>query len=64
MAGNICPLCGEENGCMSWKTEACWCTHEEFPSGIFELIPNELLHKVCICRKCLLKFKEEMAAGR
>ncbi|WP_396954670.1 cysteine-rich CWC family protein [Neobacillus sp. YIM B06451] len=31
MAGNICPLCGDENGCMSGNTEACWCTHEEFP---------------------------------
>ncbi|CEG28835.1 cysteine-rich CWC family protein [Bacillus sp. B-jedd] len=59
MAAKICPLCREENGCMSGKNENCWCTAEEFPRGIFELVPEESLHRDCICKKCLEKYKEE-----
>jgi hypothetical protein len=37
----------------------CWCDTEEFPNGIFELVPTESIRKHCICKKCLAKYREE-----
>lgn len=61
MLANIyCPICGEENYCMIGDDQGdCWCTKENFPQGIFELVPKESKRKHCICRKCLLDFREE-----
>ncbi|MEH7119136.1 cysteine-rich CWC family protein [Neobacillus vireti] len=62
LANKYCPLCGEENKCMTGSTEegGCWCTKPSFPNEIFELLPVESLRKHCICLQCLNKFKEEM----
>ncbi|MBS4172894.1 cysteine-rich CWC family protein [Bacillus sp. FJAT-49736] len=57
----ICPLCGNGNRCCNSKNSSsstCWCTVEEFPNEIFELVPEEYLRKTCICKSCLEKFKE------
>ncbi|ALC89073.1 hypothetical protein AM500_04150 [Bacillus sp. FJAT-18017] len=62
MAGKRCPICGGENGCMAGERETCWCAYEEFPQGIFELVPPESLRKDCICRSCLHKFRVELEA--
>lgn len=61
METKYCPICGEENKCMGSLAEHgnCWCDQEEFPSGIFELVPEQSIRKQCICKKCLEKYKEE-----
>lgn len=61
MANIYCPICGEKNGCMAGTAESgsCWCNREEFPKGIFELVPEESKNKHCICNNCLNKFKEQ-----
>lgn len=58
MANIYCPLCGEKNGCMAGEGY-CWCTLEEFPREIFELIPVDSKNKHCICKKCLNEFREK-----
>lgn len=61
MENKICPLCGEENKCMTEAADkgTCWCTKEVFPQGIFDLVPVESIRKHCICQKCLNIYKEE-----
>ncbi|WHY85823.1 cysteine-rich CWC family protein [Neobacillus novalis] len=61
MSNKNCPICGNENECMTGAGELnnCWCSNEEFPKGIFELVPVENRRKHCICKNCLNKFKEE-----
>jgi len=44
---------------MAGTADHCWCDQEVFPSGIFELIPEESRRKHCICKKCLDKYFEE-----
>nr|WP_139070064.1 cysteine-rich CWC family protein [Bacillus sp. FJAT-27225] len=62
MSGKRCPICGGENGCTAGEKVPCWCALEEFPQGIFDLVPPESLRKDCICKSCLHKFKEELEA--
>jgi hypothetical protein len=61
LSNKNCPICGKENECMTGAGELnnCWCSIEEFPNGIFELVPEESRRKHCICKNCLDKFKEE-----
>jgi hypothetical protein len=61
LANKYCPICGEENECMTGAGEhgSCWCDTEEFPNEIFELVPVESRRKHCICKKCLNKYREE-----
>jgi len=42
------------------EPNGCWCTIEEFPKGIFELVPEESRRKHCICHNCVTEYKEEM----
>ncbi|WP_416150860.1 cysteine-rich CWC family protein [Salipaludibacillus sp. HK11] len=63
MSNIYCPICGEQNNCMARKVEygACWCNEEDaFPKGIFKLVPPESKGKHCICRSCLIKYREEV----
>lgn len=53
----VCPICGGGNACEG--SHDCWCGGETFPSGLFELVPEELRGKSCICRACVKRFKEE-----
>ncbi|WP_255717160.1 cysteine-rich CWC family protein [Salipaludibacillus sp. CUR1] len=59
MANKYCPLCGEENKCMAREPGPCWCNEVDFPAGIFELVPPESKRKHCICRKCVMAYKEK-----
>ena len=62
MANKYCPICGEENECMTGRVEHgnCWCdTEGVFPNGIFELVPTESIRKNCICKKCVKKYRDE-----
>ncbi|KAB2332094.1 cysteine-rich CWC family protein [Cytobacillus depressus] len=61
MTNKYCPICGEENKCMTNGSEQgqCWCNEEKFPVGIFDLVPEESRRKHCICKNCLNKYKEE-----
>ncbi|MFJ8236134.1 cysteine-rich CWC family protein [Ureibacillus sp. NPDC094379] len=61
MTNKYCPICNKENECMTGAGEHgnCWCDIEEFPNGIFELVPVESRRKHCICKKCLNKYMEE-----
>lgn len=57
-----CPLCGKENNCAYEKGSdhfSCWCTTIEVPKELRAQIPEELKGKACICRDCIIKFKEE-----
>ncbi|NRD80121.1 cysteine-rich CWC family protein [Bacillus sp. BRMEA1] len=60
MTNKYCPICEKENECMSGAGEHgnCWCDKEEFPVEIFDLVPVESRRKHCICKSCLMKFKE------
>ena len=56
-----CPLCGEENKCMAGieSQNTCWCYIENFPNGIFDLVPPESKGKQCICKNCVDTYREE-----
>lgn len=57
-----CPLCGQSNRCAG--NTSCWCFDETFPSGLLALVPDKLQGKACICRACVVRFKEtDKAAG-
>lgn len=53
-----CPLCGGENRCMADSEEECWCTKENVPKGIIELVPEEAKDKYCICHNCIDNYKK------
>ncbi|MDR6999792.1 cysteine-rich CWC family protein [Neobacillus niacini] len=61
MSNKYCPICGEENQCMTGAGEHgnCWCDSKTFPNEILELVPAESIRKHCICKKCLDQYKEE-----
>lgn len=54
----ICPICGEDNGCVIGNKD-CWCSSFNFPEGLLDMVPEEKRRKVCICKKCALKYMEE-----
>ncbi|MBY9081767.1 cysteine-rich CWC family protein [Paenibacillus sp. HN-1] len=58
-----CPICGERKVCGRHSQEGaeCWCMSETFPPGIFELVPEELRGKACICRNCLKTYQAGLA---
>ncbi|GEK30462.1 hypothetical protein KZO01_07710 [Kurthia zopfii] len=49
---NKCPICGHYNACGR-NDPSCWCVTKEIPKSLFEQIPPQLLHKQCICLKCI-----------
>ena len=58
----ICPLCGRPNDCAAAAGrmhEGCWCEKTSVPKELREKIPKELKGKVCICKQCVMKFKEK-----
>lgn len=67
MTNKYCPICGRENKCMMTEegeaSNHCWCTVENFPKEIFEVVPEEYLYKHCICKNCLDKFKASHQVG-
>lgn len=61
MDSKYCPICEEENECMTRAGEHgnCWCFTEVFSSEIYEIVPKASRGKYCICKKCLYKYREE-----
>lgn len=58
-----CPLCKKNNNCCNGLEKSlgvCWCTLEQFPQAIFDLVPEEQIRKACICKSCLDSFKKSL----
>jgi len=53
----ICPFCGKQNQCMAHVKAACWCNEIHVPQKLIDIVP-ENKGKACICRSCILLFKE------
>jgi len=60
-----CPICGNPNRCGKKEVingielNRCWCAYETFPKAIFEIVPDALNGKSCICQQCLYQFKQD-----
>ena len=58
---SICPICGKPNNCGYEKGlshGSCWCEKIEVPKGLREQIPESLRGKACICKECVMNYKE------
>ena len=53
----ICPICKKDNKCMVSKPESCWCMNIKVPKILIELVKEEK-EKSCICKTCVLEYKE------
>lgn len=54
---SICPFCKKDNKCQASQKE-CWCFTIKVPKDLIGLVPKELKGKSCICKDCILEFKE------
>ena len=48
--------CGYENGLSH---SGCWCEKIEVPKELREMIPENLKGKACICKECVINYKEK-----
>lgn len=56
----ICPFCKSENLCEAHIVDnSCWCNNINVPKSLRELLPNEFKMKACICKNCIISFKED-----
>ena len=55
----ICPFCGKDNNCMAGKNIGCWCDTIKVPMSLREFIAPEQRMKACICKACILLYKED-----
>ncbi len=58
----ICPLCGKENNCgyeKGLEHGICWCTTIKVPKELLAQVPEEVKGKACVCRDCIIAFKEK-----
>ncbi len=58
----ICPLCGKENNCgyeKGLEHGTCWCTTIKVPKELLAQVPEEVKGKACVCRDCIIAFKEK-----
>ena len=56
---NICPRCGQPNGCQKDTTERCWCFDIAEPEQLLQQIPWEKRGKACVCQECIVAYKKE-----
>jgi hypothetical protein len=57
-----CPICNKNNQCGNELGKStCWCSAESFPEEIFTLLPEDKLHKACICKVCLEKIAKQIS---
>lgn len=59
---SICPICGKPNNCsyeMGLSHGSCWCENIEVPKELREQIPESLRGKACICKECVIKYKDK-----
>lgn len=57
----ICPVCGKDNGCAMLKGEdpkSCWCMTIQVPKELLNQVAPEERGKSCICKNCVMEFKE------
>ncbi len=54
-----CPFCAKDNLCEAHiENNNCWCNSIKVPMELRELLPEEKRMKSCICKECILSFKE------
>lgn len=56
-----CPLCGGPNHCAlaaDPNATECWCDSVVFPPELLARIPEDALHRACVCPRCLAQFEE------
>ncbi|WP_422127660.1 cysteine-rich CWC family protein [Vibrio hannami] len=43
-------------------TQTCWCSDPsiKFPKELLSTIPDNMKGKACICKRCVLNFKDEL----
>ncbi|MBP0725368.1 cysteine-rich CWC family protein [Bacillus sp. RG28] len=51
----ICPNCGQDNNCQHGQG-GCWCETVKVSRHLLELVPEDKMGKVCICKSCIEKF--------
>jgi hypothetical protein len=51
----ICPICGQDNNCQHGQGR-CWCETVKVSRQLLELVPEDKMGKVCICKSCIEKF--------
>lgn len=59
---SICPICGKHNNCAYEKGLShggCWCENIKVPKALREQIPENLRGKSCICKECVIAYKEK-----
>lgn len=55
----ICPFCKNENLCEAHiPNNNCWCNTIKVPIELRDFIPEHLKMKACICKNCIVAFKE------
>ena len=56
----ICPFCKKENACMAdILNNNCWCNEIKVPEDMREFVPKEYKLKACICKECILLYKQD-----
>lgn len=56
----ICPFCKKQNLCEAdIPNNNCWCNTIKVPKDLRALIPQALQMKACICKDCIVSFKED-----
>lgn len=55
----VCPLCGQSNQCAmeikrttGKKQPPCWCTEATFSAELLSRLPDNAVHRACICARC------------
>ncbi len=62
---HICPVCGKSNGCaieIGIDPQLCWCMSIKVPKSLLETIPSEQRGKSCVCKACVLVYKQKFEA--
>ncbi|MFA9374047.1 MAG: cysteine-rich CWC family protein [Poseidonibacter sp.] len=54
----LCPFCKKDNQCDVKNAKSCWCMHIKVPEELKLLVPKENKMKTCICKNCILEYKE------
>lgn len=59
LAPEVCPLCSQSNQCAmeierstKKKQPPCWCTKATFSAELLSRLPDNAVHRACICARC------------
>lgn len=53
-----CPICKMDNLCKVEEKDSCWCMTINVPKSLISLLSSNEINKSCICKKCILSYKE------